>query len=223
MKKIIFSLGGSLIAPANIDADFLRKFRTLVLSYIPAMQFVLFCGGGNTAREYQQHLRELHVGDEFLDWIGIYASRLNAEFVRLMFGQYAYKNVVCNPTQKIHTRKPVIVGAGWEPGWSTDYDAVQFAAVHNFTRLVNLSNVDYVYNKDPRQHRDARPIKETTWAEFRKIVGNKWQPGLNRPFDPIAAKLAQKAGLTVMIANGHNFKNLRAILDDKPFAGTVIH
>ena len=88
--------------------------------------------------------------------------------------------------------------------------------------VLNLSNIDYVYTKDPRKFKDAKPIKEISWKNFRKIVGNKWDPGKNLPFDPTAARQAQTNHLKVIIANGKNLKNLQNILSDKNFLGTTI-
>ena len=58
--------------------------------------------------------------------------------------------------------------------------------------------------------------------EFRKIVGYEWNPGLNAPFDPIASGIAEENGMTVIAADGRNIENTRAILEGKPFEGTVI-
>ena len=54
------------------------------------------------------------------------------------------------------------------------------------------------------------------------MVGNEWNPGLNAPFDPIASRLAEENGMTVIAADGRNIENTRAILSDEPFEGTII-
>ena len=68
----------------------------------------------------------------------------------------------------------------------------------------------------------SKKIKEITWPDFRKIVGNKWDPGLNAPFDPVASALAEKLRLKVIITQGRNINNLEKILSNKTFIGTVI-
>jgi uridylate kinase len=87
---------------------------------------------------------------------------------------------------------------------------------------VNLSNIRYVCDKDPKYHKDAKPIKDISWKDFRKIVGDKWDPGANLPFDPVAAKEAQRLGLEVAIMDGRDLKNLDDYLSGKPFKGTTI-
>lgn len=115
-----------------------------------------------------------------------------------------------------------MIAAGWRPGFSTDYDAVVLGKYFEAKQIVNLSNIDYVCDKDPRKFPDAKVIKDISWKEFRKIVGDKWDPGLSAPFDPIASKLADEAGIEVAILNGRKLKNLENYFDDKKFKGTVI-
>jgi uridylate kinase len=88
--------------------------------------------------------------------------------------------------------------------------------------ILNLSNIDYVFNKDPKYHKDAKRFERISWKEFRRIVGSEWDPGLNAPFDPIASKEAQRLGLEVVIINGRNLENLESFLNGKKYKGTVI-
>jgi uridylate kinase len=157
-----------------------------------------------------------------LDWLGIHASRINAQLVRSIFGELADPEIIVDPTLDVEMRTPIRIGAGWKPGWSTDYDAVMVAVTIGAQQVVNLSNIDYAYTADPKVDPNAERIEETTWPEFQKIVGTEWRPGLNAPFDPIAAKLAKEHGLTVIIANGNKMDNVEAIVDGKEFVGTVI-
>ncbi len=224
METIVLSLGGSIIVPEEIDEDFLRQFKDLVLDFaIKGNKVIVVCGGGMICRLYQNSAKEIsHPSREDLDWIGIAATRLNAELVRAMFGEHAYEKVLGNPEEKVETDKPVLVAAGYEPGWSTDVDTVHLAKTYRAHTLINLSNVKYAYTKDPKKHKDAKKIERATWQEFRKIVGNIFDPGGNYPFDPVAAGLAEEAGLRVIITDGRDIRNLRKILEGEKFEGTVI-
>ncbi len=84
-----------------------------------------------------------------------------------------------------------------------------------------MSNTDQVYDKDPRQHSDAKPLSKLSWDQMREIVGDTWTPGLHVPFDPIAAKKAQELGIKVVVM-GSDFVNVNNYLEEKPFKGTVI-
>ena len=62
MKKdiIVISFGGSLIVQNQIDTVFLKEFRNLILKYIrKGKRFVIICGGGRTARNYQEAARSV--------------------------------------------------------------------------------------------------------------------------------------------------------------------
>ena len=113
-----------------------------------------------------------------------------------------------------------MIAAGWKPGFSTDYDAVLLAKNIGAHVVINMTNVDYVHDKDPKLG-GAKPIKEVTWKGLRKIVGNEWKPGLNMPFDPIASREAEKLGLKVVVI-GKDVNNLEKVLNGKKFKGTMI-
>jgi len=226
MKKQIYiiSLGGSLINPGEVDIDFINKFHKLILELLKQnKKFILITGGGALARKYQFALKEIgeHASDK-IDWMGIYATRLNAQLTRLMFGKQANKNVIEDPNIKVTFKENILIAGGWMPGRSTDDDAVRLAKVYGATSVINLSNIDYVYTKDPRKFKDAKKIENISWKDFRKIIGDKWDPGKNVPFDPTAAKLAEKLKLKVVIANGKNLSNLKNIISGKNFQGTTI-
>lgn len=224
MQTKVISLGGSLIFPDKIDTTFLKNFIGLINEEaIKGKRFIIICGGGAINRQYNSAAKELiRPSDDALDRIGIATTRMNASFVRELFGDLAYENILDNPTKKAKTDRKVIVGCGWKPGCSSDKDAVLAAKTFKADMVINLTNVDYVYDKDPRMDGNAKRIEKATWKEFRKIVGDKWTPRLNAPFDPIAAQLAEKMKLKVVIAKGSDIENLKNILDGKQFKGTVV-
>lgn len=223
-KLHVISVGGSIIAPpSGIDITYLKKLKALIAKLTRSgHRFVIVTGGGATARNYIEAAKRSGISNSNdLDWIGIAATRINAELVRSVFGQLTTARVVIDPTKPIQRAK-VIVAGGWKPGWSTDFVATKLAQKLGAVQVINLSNIKYVYDKDPNKYKSAKPIKEISWRDFKKIVGGKWDPGANLPFDPIASKLAASSGIEVVLANGKNLKNLEQILKNKPFIGTKI-
>lgn len=221
----VISLGGSLIAPQEgIDVPFIRKFSALIRREVRrGRRFVIICGGGVTARAYQNAAGMVtKLTRDDLDWLGIHATRLNAHLLRTVFRDLAHPRIITDPHEDMPSRKPVIIGAGWRPGCSTDYDAVLLARRYGAEQLINLSNIAYVYDKDPRTHRGAKAFPRITWKEYRRRFGSKWHPGLNSPFDPVASKEAERVGLRVIVAAGRNLKNLEKIFRGREFKGTVI-
>lgn len=223
-KRYIISLGGSLIVPDDVDTKFLEGFRKIIETRIKkGERFLLITGGGRTSRRYSEAAKNLgDLNPDDLDWLGIHATRLNGHLMRTIFRKHAHRRIITNPNRPEKADEAVVIAAGYRPGWSTDYVAVLLAKKYKADAILNLSNIDYVYTKDPRKFKDAVPIKNINWAEFRKIVGNKWDPGLNLPFDPVASRLAEKIKLEVVILNGKNLSNLSNLLSGKKFKGTVI-
>ncbi len=223
-KYIVISLGGSLIVPNDIDTDFLKTFISMIKEYVEiGYNFIIITGGGKTAREYNDSLNEIiKPTAEDMDWMGIATTRLNAQLVRIAFGDLSYKKIILDPDLIPDTDKAIVVGGGWKPGNSSDLAAVHGALNVGVNTLINLSNIDYVYDKDPKIFRDAKIIKESSWKDFREILPNHWTPGVNIPFDSIAAKKADESGLEVVIMNGKNIENLKNYLDKKEFIGTII-
>lgn len=221
----IISLGGSLIVPGQINTHFLKNFKELILKHLHrGRRFFIIAGGGKIARNYQRAADSVGaLTRDDLDWLGIHATRINAHLIRTIFRREAHKRIITNPkNHKEPFGEKIMVAAGWRPGWSTDYVAVCLARKYSITTIINMSNIDYVFNKDPRVHIDAKKIKKINWTDFRKITGNKWDPGLNLPFDPVASRLAEKLKLKVIILNGHNLKNLDKCLKGNRFKGTVV-
>ena len=224
-EYVVVSVGGSLIVPDQIDTGFLKNFRELLLKKIGyGTSFFIITGGGKTARRYQQAASDIRGGlpREDLDWLGIHSTRLNAHLMRALFLEEAQARIVKNPTRGIRGTSPIIIGAGWKPGWSTDYCAVMAAKKLGAKKLVNLSNIDYIYTADPKKDPSATKIEKINWADFRELIPKEWDPGLSSPFDPVAAKEAQVSHLEVAIINGSKLAEFENYLDGKPFEGTVI-
>lgn len=222
----VLSVGGSLVVPkSGIDTTFLQDFKKLIVKHAKlGKRFVIVVGGGTTARNYQEAARKVgKLTLDDIDWLGIHATRLNGHLMRTVLRDIAHPIMVKDPTRPIKKwTEPVLVAAGWKPGWSTDYVATRLAKKVGANAIANLSNIDHVYTKDPNKYRDAKKIEQISWADFRKMVGDVWDPGMNVPFDPIASKLAEQQKMQVMIVNGKNIKNLDRFLSGKPFEGTKI-
>jgi uridylate kinase len=223
----VISLGGATIAPEGVDIAFLREFRSAILAYLeegPERRLILVCGGGRVCRDYQHAYRQIVPGGsaEAQDWIGVSATRVNAELVRQILEPHCPDPVVLDPTELDLFTGRILVGGGWKPGFSTDYDAVVLAERFSAGTVVNLSDIDRVYTADPRKDPSARPLERMRWDELLSLTGEEWKPGLNAPFDPIAARRAREAGLTCVVAAGRDVRNTMAILTGRSYVGTTI-
>ncbi len=213
-----------VVPPTGINTEFLQSFHHLILKYLKkGRRFILIVGGGSTARVYMHAAKEVApLQPDDMDWLGIHATRINGHLLRTVFRSVAHKVMVKDPTRRLPWTEGVLIAAGWKPGWSTDYVAVRMARLYGAKEVINLTNIERVYSKDPAKFEDARPYDSITWKDFRAIVGDVWKPGSNAPFDPVASRLAHQSKMKVVIAKGTDFMNLQHILDEKPFVGTTI-
>jgi uridylate kinase len=118
--------------------------------------------------------------------------------------------------------KKVFVFGGEKPGQSTDAVSVRHAIEMQGTHVINISSTAFVYDKDPGKFPDAVRYDSLTWKQYRAIVGSKWVPGMHAPFDPIAARMAEKHKIDVSFMGGNDLGALTKILRGKRWSGTRI-
>jgi len=226
-ETIVMSVGGSLIVPDAIDTAFLTSLKNFVTEQTTnyGRRFIMIAGGGRTARNYQDAAGAVtDLTSDDLDWMGIHATRLNGHLLRTVFRDIAHPVMLTNPddVQDVPGEPAVIVASGYRPGCSTDLRAIQIAELVGATKVINLSNIDYLYTADPRTNPDAVKIETSSWADFRALIPADWDPGMSAPFDPIAAAAAQTANIEVALINGERPDALASYLAGEAFVGTVI-
>ncbi len=221
----IVSLGGSLIAPDKVDHPFVMRFAEIIAKEAKqGGQFFIVTGGGAAARRNIAELKQSRQSSaEDLDWAGIQATKDNAKILVSALGELARPEIISDPSRKQDDLASINVASGWKPGHSTDLVAVKLAETYGSHTVINLSNIDYVFDKDPKVFPDAKKFEKMTWPQFRSLFGDRWSPGANVPFDPVGAALAEKNNTKVIIMNGLDLKNFQNFLSAKNFKGTVIN
>ena len=205
--------------PGEIQVEFLKTFKEFILKFLKRdCKFIIVTGGGSVARNYIAAASEISkIPDEDKDWLGIHATRINAHLLRTIFRKEAYPVVLDNPTKKFDGAKyKLFIASGWRPGWSTDYVSVLLAERFGAQKLINASNITHVYDKNKKN------LTRLTWKKYRGLISSEWKPGMNVPFDPVAAKAAQRLKIDVIVADGTDLQNLENILLGEKFEGTVI-
>jgi uridylate kinase len=213
--------------PGDIDTNFLSTLKAFITDQTTnhGRRFIMIAGGGRTARNYQEAAGAVtDLTSDDLDWMGIHATRLNGHLLRTIFRDIAHPEMITNPddVQDISGEPPVIIASGYRPGCSTDLRAIQIAELVGATKVINLSNIDYLYTADPRTNPDAVKIETSSWADFRALIPADWDPGMSAPFDPIAAAAAEAANIDVALINGDRLEALAGYLAGEEFVGTLI-
>ncbi len=226
MKTIVISLGGSLVIPNEIDYNFIKHFRSLIVSLRKKYKFVIVLGGGKTARNYIHALGNENFSEKVKCLVGIAITRLNARFMETFFGKYSTQHLPTSLKEiENMLKKNNIVFAGalrYVPDNTSDGTAAQIASYLK-TELINLTNVDGLYTKDPRKFKDAKFIPEISFQEFDNIVSKiKFMAGQHFVLDQRASKLIKSNKVKTVILNGDNLKHLENYLTGKKFKGTII-
>lgn len=234
-KFIVIALGGSILFPrlfneGGLNIPFLKELRKFFLDQVKkGKRFVIIVGGGKACRLYQQAAREVANSRKVdQDWLGISVTKTNALLMINVLREVAYPQVIDHePSKKeingiLKSNKKIVVVSGWQPGWSTDYDAVKCAQIFGASEVINASDNAYVYDKDPKIYPDAVPIKTIAWTDYLKLIPAEWTPGMSSPVDPAAARMAKKSGLTVKRLKGTDLGNLLKAINGEEFEGSTI-
>ncbi len=228
MKKVIvLSLGGSLIIPDNINSNYLRKFRAVLLRNMKNFKFVVVCGGGATARRYIDGLNkeELKEKNYLQGLLGISSTRLNARFMNYFFGRDS-KGGIPHDMKEIknllRVHNVVFCGAlRYAKRETSDSTSAKLANYFD-TAFINLTNVSGLYTKDPRKFKDAKFIKKITWKDFHKKAEKlKFKPGQHFVLDQTGSEVIFKNKIPTYII-GKDVTQLENFLKGKSFVGTTI-
>jgi uridylate kinase len=235
-KITVIALGGSIVFPhkftdGGLNVPFLMEFRKFILEQTAkGRRFVLVVGGGKAARLYQHVAKKIaDPGQEALDWLGIRATRLNAQLILDILKEVAHPFIIHYEPSVDEARilsnceHRVVIAAGWGPGWSTDYVAVKCAEIFGQKETIIDGDTAFVYNKDPNKFKDAMPVADITWKEYNKLIPDIWTPGMSAPVDPVAARFAKENKIIIKTVQGTNLKNFLRVIEGKTFEGTTIH
>ncbi|MFA6365362.1 MAG: UMP kinase [Candidatus Paceibacterota bacterium] len=222
-KIVVIGLGGSIVYQDGIDWKFLRDFKKCIERHITTHQFIIGVGGGRLARGAQEAVGKVKtLTNVEKDWLGIYATRLNAKIVQTVFGALTDKEMVDARGKITKLRKPVTLACGWTPGWSTDYISAVLAYDFGAHEVIEAGKPAFIYDKNPDEFKGAKPFEEMSWQEYWKIIPHKWVSGASVPIDPVAAKFSKMHNVAAIVIDGKNIKNLDALLGGKEFKGTIV-
>jgi len=221
--KVVLSLGGSLVTK-ELTAQNFKKYADVILKLKKdGHQLVVVIGGGSTCRLYQGIAKENGADNVVLDRIGIAATHLNALTLVGCLGEESFPTTFRKPEEvKQNFGEKIVVCGGDLPGRSTDYDAVLFAETIKADLLINATNIDGVYEKDPKNFPKAKKFKKLTFKQFEEIITNNVQkPGEYRLFDLLGAQLLRKIKIKMVIINGNDPKEIVRVVEGK-HNGTVV-
>ncbi len=203
-KILVMKLSGSLF----FSDEFKKVVLMLrdVISRKRDVKLVIVAGGGPNARNYIQVARELGADQTTMDEIGIEVSRLNAMVLATALGDIAFKSAPSTLSKLVKAMdasgpsKRIIVMGGLHPGQSTNAVGALVSEKLRAEAFVNATDVDGVYNRDPRKHHGAKRLDVVTPKKLSKILEREsMQAGAYDLMDPVALKLIQRSKIQTWI------------------------
>jgi uridylate kinase len=225
---IVLSVGGSSIIPdGKPDIPYLKALSGIIKK--SKHSFGILCGGGPIARTYANAARELGAGEYEADSIAISSTRQNAQLVVAALkaaGVETHGRVLSDferAKEPAKENKAVVMG-GTIPGITTDTDAVLLAEAIGAGRLVNISNVDAIYDSDPRKNPGARKFQKMTYDELIALASSsdKRMAGTNFVFDMLACKLIARSKVETHFVSFRNISDVENAIEGRKHGGTVV-
>ncbi len=225
-RAVVVSLGGSVLLTGDGDRPYLERLADLLHRIGSELPLVVTTGGGRTAREYIRLGRELGLTEVELDELGIEVTRLHARLLAARLGPPTPAHPPATIAQAVHELargSPVVLG-GTEPGHTTDGVAALLAVRLRAARLVNATDVDGIYERDPRVDPSARRVPRMRWPQFRAAVhaATSGEAGQNFLFDRLGADTLARAGIPLLVVAGRDLENLEAAIRGRTFAGSRV-
>ena len=226
--RVVLKIGGSLLydEKGNAIPEVIRKYSEVIRTLVESgHNFMIVVGGGKPARDFISTARALGANEAQCDWIGIKLARMNAELVSAALGNIAYPRIVetLDELETAFVTEKVVLMGGLVPGQSTNAVAAVSAELLNAEILLNATNVDGVFDKDPKEP-GAKKLDTLSIEELKRILsGGGTRAGEYKLFDPVALRVVERARIKTVIFNGNQPENVQHILEGKKIGSVVTH
>ncbi|MBN1170325.1 UMP kinase [Candidatus Micrarchaeota archaeon] len=222
---VVLSVGGSSInGKGEPETAFLKSFAKIIKK--SRHRIGILTGGGSIARIYANAARKLGAGEYEADAIAIASTKQNAQ---LMIAALAaeeidvYKKVLDSFEEVKSVQNRVVVMGGTIPGITTDTDAVLLAEALGAARLVNVSNVEGIYDSNPKTSKNAKKYSSMGYDELIALATSSDQrkAGTHFVFDILACKLIARSAIEAHFV-GNKIKEIENAIEGKKHKGTIV-
>jgi len=206
---VLLKISGKIVNPDN--PDLVKRYSEVVKRLVDeGTRVVVVVGGGPYARRYIDCVRRVVGGESLADIVGIEVSRINALLLACALGDLAYRPIPrsVDDVERAWSSGRVVVMGGLQPGQSTAGTAAVVAELLRIGLILYASDVDGVYDRDPRVYPDARKLDVVTVDELQHVLRQRYEAGGYELLDPVALGIVRRAGIEVVVFNGMDPENV---------------
>ncbi len=224
MKRIVISLGGSVLVP-TLESNNIERYVAVLKKIAEKCRIFVVVGGGGEARRYIGAARSVGIDEATADELGIMVTRLNARLLVGGLGSAAYPRVAENYTEAkeyAETAKIVVMG-GVTPAQTTDAVSAVLAESVGADLLINATSVNGIYSADPKKHAGAVRHERLTPGQLLEIIAHgRLSAGANTVLDIVAGKVVERSGIPLLVLDGRDPENLARAIVEGEFVGTIV-
>jgi len=222
--RLVVRVGGSVVA-SPFNPMLLNDYVELLLDLKRQGHVgAAIVGGGSLSRELIKTARAMGLSEAAQDEVAISVSRLMAQLFVLRLGMHGTLTVptTIEDAAELLKKGKVVVMGGLKPGMTTDTVAAMLAERVNAHLLVKATDVDGIYTRDPKKHKDAKRIERLSFDDlFGFFEKERHEAGIHQVLDPEAVRILQRKRIKTVVVNGFKPENvLLAVKGER--VGTLI-
>lgn len=215
-ERIVIKLSGKVFS--GEDGRDIKRYASMLADLSDKVQPVVVAGGGKIARHYISIARGFGLDEASLDIIGIQVSRLNAKMLIAALGGRAHPAVPEDLEQVTGAAASgkIIVAGGLHPGQSTNATSALIAEKVGAARFINATDVNGIYDSDPRTNKKAKLFKQITTKQCREILGGESSmAGGYDLMDIVALKVIERSKIPTVVLKSEPSIIKDAVLKNK--------
>ena len=229
-RRVLLKLSGEALSKdTGTGIDFYKTIelaKAIKEAIKDDIELAIVVGGGNFWRGRSNTMMDSCTSDH----IGMLATTMNALAIGDALRQVGCEARVMTSVEMKEIAEPyirdkaikglkkgrvIIFGCGiGSPFFSTDTAAALRAAEIKGDIILKATNVDYIYDKDPKKYEDAKKIEKLTYLE---VLNNK---NIN-VMDSTATTLCMDNNIPIIVFNINKKGNLKKLIQGKEI-GTIV-
>lgn len=224
--RLLLKIGGSAISSSmgTLNTEVIDFWIETIDKLInERYKLGVVIGGGIIARKYISIARKLGLSEFLCDVLGINVARLNARL--FLFGLLSsnpnknikiFPGIVESPQMafEVINSYDVFFAGGLIPGQSTMGVAAELAEAIGADYLLVATNVDGIYNRDPRIDKGAKRIRAIKITDLvRMFMNNPNLAGTYALFDQQSLLILKRSQIPTVIFNGTKKEAVEGVIN----------